>query len=284
MMKDLEGSETDPGVEFKRFPLMLLLGVPKDLKDKPVVAAIEGSRNFLPPAGLGGMRYQGAAVAVFAGDITAQASEFLADPQPAGQVVQNLISVKKERIGGRDVAVLKGKAEEDIWTTYIAFPKPNVAVAATDESYLRETLARIDGQAGPRALPGTLPEWKYVNTQSPFWAVRHYQRSGAGSDPTSPFGQCAGVLDDKAIGLAFSFDPAASNTARIAFLSGDKDAFQRIQKTFFPERETGVKDMRIQYREIEPGVLEGSYNVEKMPSAEYFVFVLEGLLGHGIYL
>jgi hypothetical protein len=42
--------------------------------------------------------------------------------------------------------------------------------------------------------------------------------------------------------------------------------------------------MHIGYREVEPGALEGSYDVEQIESADYFVFVLEALLGHAIYL
>src|SRR2546421_8969504 len=38
------------------------------------------------------------------------------------------------------------------------------------------------------ALPPSLPEWKYVNTGNPFWAVRHFDKGQASADPTSPFG------------------------------------------------------------------------------------------------
>jgi len=50
------------------------------------------------------------------------------------------------------------------------------------EGYLREVLARINGKQSPRALPANLPEWKHVNIHAEFWAVRHYQKTGAEQD------------------------------------------------------------------------------------------------------
>jgi hypothetical protein len=60
----------------------------------------------------------------------------------------------------------------------LEFPKPNIAVAATDRGYLEDVLARIDGKRGERALPDTLPEWKHVDTHAQFWVVRHYRKAG----------------------------------------------------------------------------------------------------------
>ncbi len=42
--------------------------------------------------------------------------------------------------------------------------------------------------------------------------------------------------------------------------------------------------MRIQYREVKTGVLEGTYDVEQLETADAFAFVLEGLLGRAIYI
>ena len=64
--------------------------------------------------------------------------------------------------------MFREQLEDDVWTTFVAFSKPNIAVAATNEEYLREVLARINGKRGARALPETLPEWEYVNSQAAF--------------------------------------------------------------------------------------------------------------------
>jgi len=47
-------------------------------------------------------------------------------------------------------------------------------------------------------------------------------------------------------------------------------------------RET--KDLAISYHEIAPGVAQGSYSLKQMESTDFFLFVLYGFLGHGIYL
>jgi hypothetical protein len=262
---------------FKQYSLLLLLPLAESIKQEPIVAAVEGSRSFRAPTGLGMMRFEGSVIAVFAGDITNRADSFWKDS--ATRVI------RIEQIEGCKVGIFQDKSEEDLWTTYVAFPKPNIAVVATDQDYLREVLARINGKHGERALPDRLLEWKHVDTHSEFWAVRHYRKNAASTDPTVPFGRSPGAAqDDKAVGLTFSFDPGRSSIATVTYLSGDEKSLASIKKDLFSERERGVREMGAQYRETGPGELEGSYNLEQLESGEYFVFVLEGLLGHAIYL
>ena len=145
----------------------------------------------------------------------------------------------------------------------------------------------MNGKGEERALRETLPEWKHVNAHASFWAVRHYDKKNAAMDPTLPAGggRAGNLNDDKAIGLTFSFDPANSKTATIVYLSGDKNIFQNVQKNLFPlEAEPGAREMHVRYREVERGIVEGSYDLDHIESAELFVFFLEGLLGHAIYL
>ena len=42
--------------------------------------------------------------------------------------------------------------------------------------------------------------------------------------------------------------------------------------------------MHIQYHQVQPEAVEGSYDLDSIESVQYFVFILEGLLGHAIYL
>jgi len=291
-LPDLNQEEPNPPVHgdadeteelFKRVPVGLF-GFKKGLvgnyfKNDKVLFALEGSRNFRTPAGLGEGPYQGCDIAVFASDVNAHAKVFLKDSSDA--------VLKTEQIEGQQVIVFQEQLEEDTWTTFVAFPKPNIAVAASNEEYLREVLARINGKRGVRALPESLPEWKYVNTHAAFWALRHYDKKGASSDPTSPLaGQNSSVIaDDHAIGLTFYFDPDKSKTATVVYLSGDEKSLLNVQKHLFPiESEPGAREMHIRYREIAPGVVEGSYDLEHVESAEIFTFVLVALLGHVVAL
>jgi hypothetical protein len=248
----------------------------KCFKGAKIELAIEGARHFHPPSGLGGGPYEGADILVFASDMTAAANSFMKDATTT--------ALRMDQIDGEAVAVFREKMEEDTWTTYVAFPKPNIAVAATDQKYLGEVLARVRGKSGPRALPDNLAEWKYTDTHAAFWAVRHYDKAGAGTDPTSPFGgaKTANVSDDKAIGLTFSFDPDKSPFATITYVSGGRNS---IAETFAKvSTERGVNEMHAQYREVEPGVFQGRYNLSGDESVQIFSFVLLAFLGHAIYL
>ena len=174
------------------------------------------------------------------------------------------------------------RLEQDTWTTFVAFPKPNIAVAATNEEYLREVLARINGKRGERALPENLPEWKYVNRNAAFWAVRHYDKMGASTDPTSPFAAKSYLTlrDDQAIGLTFSFDPDKSKTATVTYLSADKNILPMVQENLFEvEHEPGGREMHTRYREISPGIVEGSYDLDHIESGEVFIFLPDGAPG-----
>jgi len=45
-----------------------------------------------------------------------------------------------------------------------------------------------------------------------------------------------------------------------------------------------VTQMHMRYREVEHGAFQGSYDLDQIESADYFVFILEALLGHAIYV
>lgn len=262
---------------FRQFFLLLLLRLEKQFKDVPISAAIEGSRMFRPPNGLGMASYQGGAIAVFKDDITVPAAAFINDSAAT--------TMKTEQIEGQSVQVFQEKSEGNIQTIYVAFRRPDVVVVATDESYLREILARMSGKQDERALPDSLPEWRHVDTSAAFWAVRHFPKAEAANGGLLPEACRVGhSTDEKPIGLTFSFSPGASNLAMIDYLSGDEAYLGCIQKELFRQNERGVAEMRIHYGEEKSGVLEGSYNLDELESAQYFVFVLEALLGHPIFV
>ena len=180
----LELSSTELELGMRDLPLWLFSmkngDLREKLKGKLVALALEGSRHFRPPETLGEMRYEGCDIVVLGHAATFDRDSFLKNAANS--------AVRFQEILGTKIAVFQERQEDDIWTTFVAFPTSNIVLVATDESYLRVVLARIGGGAsGPRALPGTLPEWKYVNTLAPVWGLRHYQRKEVGLDPTSPF-------------------------------------------------------------------------------------------------
>jgi hypothetical protein len=244
-----------------------------------VLLAIEGGRNFASPHGLGVGLYQGCDIAIFDHDITTDTEAFL---KSAAKKI-----VKTEKIEGHQVLVFREKLEEDTWTSYVTFPKPYVALVATNEAYLREVLLRIDGKSGSRALPATLPEWEYADTHAEFWTLRHFDREGMKTDPSSPFwGENSQTVADKqAIGFTFKFNPAASKTASFVYLSDEKDIRPAVEKFFSgASSEPGAREMNIQYRQLAPGVIEVSEDLQYYESATLSMLLLLALVGHPVYL
>jgi hypothetical protein len=274
-------SDQDLSQNFEELPLALLQLkdglLAKRLQGKRINLAMEGARHFRPPAGLGEMPYEGCAIAVFSDDIHAETVSFAKDSRAS----------KVERMEDQDVSVFQEKLEQDTWTTFVAFPSDHVILVATDRNYLAEVLARFQGKNGPRALPDDLPEWEYVHTGARFWGLRHYDKSQAQTDPTSPFAgrKSTNFPDERAIGLTFVFDPQNGRSATITYLSGDTSLGTKPSESpLGMARASEAKGLDIKYRELSPGVVEGSYSLEHLQAVQFFLFVLEGTLGHAIYL
>jgi hypothetical protein len=276
-------SKAEINEKFEALPTSLV-GLPegllKRLNGRKVALALEGSRHFRPPSGLGEMLYQGADLIVFDADIKSLGDAFIKDSKNG--------TAKLEEVEGQKVAVFQTQMEEDVWTSFVTFPKANVLIVATDREYLREALVRMNGTSGPRALPDTLPEWKYVDMKAHCWALRHYDKGQANSDPSSPFGdqKAANFPDDKAIGLVFNFDSVQGRTATITYLSQAKDILAVVQEGIFPSQSDpdSIKDLQIHYHEIAPGVVQGSFVLEHSEPVWYFTFVLMAILGHAVYV
>ena len=249
------------------------------LKGKRMMLAIEGARHFRPPAGFGEMLYEGCALALFADDLNDDiASLAKIDPKSFWKV---------ERIEGQATAVFREKLENDIWTDYVAFPSKRMLVVATNRDYLREVLVRLHGKKGNRALPNDLPEWKYVNTELRFWGLRHFDKSQAKVDPTSPFGAhiFTSRPDDQAIGLAFAFDQSNGRTPTITYLSGDKSLGRELDGTFLSRANfKEAKALQIEYRELAPGIVEASYTLKMLAQVQIFSFVFCAMLGHAVFI
>ena len=109
-------------------------GLAKRLKGKEVTLAVEGSRQFRPPAALGGLRYEGCEIMVFNPAITLDRASFMRDATAT--------EVRSENIAGLKVAVFEELQENDVWTTFVGFPRNNIVLVATNKDYLRTVLVR----------------------------------------------------------------------------------------------------------------------------------------------
>ncbi len=200
---------------------------------------------------------------------------------------RSAVSVKRfDNIAGVKVAVFEETLEADVWTTFVAFPRQDIVLVATDEDYLRTVLARMRGTSGPRALPEALTEWKYVSTRAPAWGVRHYQRSDSDLDPTSPFHRqdAANAPDQQAEGVTFQFDPRGS-LLTVTYLSGGSSA-RKIMEGFLGLTDQPVASLpKIQahFRQRAPAVLECALPLS-VPSAYRPILGLMMMLGQAVYM
>ena len=79
------------------------------------------------------------------------------------------MSTRSEEIEGVHILVFQQKMEGDLWTTYAAFPGRDVAVVASNRDYLRTVLTRRKNGTKKRALPDSLPEWRFINRNAPYF-------------------------------------------------------------------------------------------------------------------
>jgi hypothetical protein len=255
-------------------------GLQQALKGKRVVLALEGSRHFRPPAALGEVQYEGCGIAVFGPGVILDADAFMRNAANS--------AVRFENIAGLRIAVFEKKLENDVWTTFVGFPRTNIVLAATNVEYLRVVLTRINHPSTPRALPESLPEWKYVNTRALAWGVRHYQKLEAKLDPTSPFsGQhAAAVPDDSAIGVGFWFDSVARRTANVMYMSANKTSSQILQDYLgvADARSASTREFQIHFRQPTPNVVEGSVALSIEEGLDRFLLGVLSMLGHAIYI
>lgn len=255
-------------------------GLEKRLEGKKVLFALEASRHFRPPAGLGEMPFEGCVLAVFKDDLRDRRDAFMKNAEHS--------ALRVDEVEGLSVAVFKERSEEDLWTTFVVFPQDGVLLVATNEDFLREILARIGGAKGERALPDTLREWKYVNTKAQFWGLRHFDKTQATKDPTSPFEgtKSANIPDDAAVGLTYECNPSKVRKATITYLSGPGANVRKIAERMFPaaSEPEATAGLNIQYRTPETGVIQSQYDLSHSQPIDWFIFTLMGNLGHAVYL
>jgi hypothetical protein len=251
----------------------LPLGTPRDgikkLAGQEVAIAVEGARNFRGPKQLGMCLYDGCHVLVFRRDL-GTAGDSLRKALGSG-------AIKVKKIAGHDVFCFEEKWEQDLWKFFFAQPKPNVLLCATDQGYLTEMLQRMDQGGKKRALPDSLPEWKHVDMNARFWAIRHYGKPREIEHADSPLS-----IDPKAVGLTFSFTPGkkpgGKDSPRIKYLSANENAEKIATKawTYFDQPK-----WRPTVQKSGPGVVEITVSFDQEQSPE-FLFLLLFHLGHGI--
>ena len=139
----------------------------------------------------------------------------------------NVELIENNRVVRIDTDVEWGDKDEKLSIWY-AKPKPNILIAATDASVVKTILQRM---ARPTASPSPLlsfPEWKYVDTKSSVWGIRHrrtatpiYMVAKAWKKTLPP---------SSLSGVTFSYQPlpTASVAYRLHFTEEVKDVLPKV--------------------------------------------------------
>jgi hypothetical protein len=247
----------------------------KSLVGSTVKFGVEGSRKYRAPTSLGGMRYEGCHITVFESGMVPSRSARISEMTQLANRVQT--------IEGQRVMMFEEEMEDDMWKIYVAFPASNVLLCATNQDFLTQVLNRMHHREAKRALPEDLPEWKQVNTNARFWAVRHYDRTDTLFDPSTPVSgnnRAASWADTQAVGIVLEFDSDRSKVVTVRYLSGNKDAL----KVFSDEHKKIGQGFKPVIRLREPGVVEMIVPFDSEDGGGISLFILMMLLGHGVYV
>lgn len=224
------------------------------------------------------MRYEGCGVALFSGEPILQGDLFMKNAVSATTSFQEIEGIR--------VAVFQERREEDNWTTFVAFPKGNVVLVASNLEYLRTVISRMRSSVERAALPSRLPEWKYLSTLAMVWGLRHYERHQAPLDPSSPFGghKAANVPDEGAVGLAFQFELTSAARGTLSYLSTSEGARQVLEHYLL---QVGLVPYtaEVRLRRLAPdGTVQCFLERVTPEHMEELLLVLNAMVGHGIYL
>lgn len=143
------------------------------LSGKRIATAMNASRCFGSPRGIGGGSYQGANVIVF------ERSSMQVTSQLMDLLRKKCVFV--ERIEDTETLCL----DQSRSISYVCSPMEGVLITAPDKQFLREVLRRLTTEPSDRALPASLVEWKQVDLDADVWAIRHYDKSHAPFDRTA---------------------------------------------------------------------------------------------------
>jgi hypothetical protein len=134
---------------------------------------VYGGRGYEPVSVFGGMRFHGASVIEFAEPDVAAVDAWLATLEKDARNVRTM-NGRKTLVFPYDKDLMEPSYQVLPWQgTYVTRIAENVIVCASSDVYLMEVFERIESPPADRALPATLPEWKYVDMTAGVWGLRH---------------------------------------------------------------------------------------------------------------
>lgn len=242
------------------------------LAGQTVLTSIEGIKDFRaePDRGHKEYEYSGCHVLVFQKDLGA-----------AGDALWKLLQTdasSKLTLEGLEVVVIETSEMKPLpKKLLIARPRENILLCATTEAMLNEIVSRMAKNSKSNALPATLPEWKQLDGEVSYWALRHYDPIKGPSDTssalwTSP--HTGEALDPDAIGKVLRFDRNANQIATFSYLSGNVQSANRALKDMIqalPVLGFGPNSAKMTYRNCPELVFDVSSPVNARLTLQLFL-------------
>jgi hypothetical protein len=183
--------------------------------ENPIEYVAVASRRFREPEGFGVGTAEEARIVFFKRPLGASTR---------ARIVQ---ADRRIEIHGMPVAMF-ALADRSTETIYVVQAATDVIITSSDLGFVKEICSRIyGGRNDGRAFPADLPEWRYLDTMSDVWAIRHYDKNDSKEDPTSPLcpnASGAADYDELAVGLVFTFSTQHGNSVHFKYVSGKHDS------------------------------------------------------------
>lgn len=185
-------------------------------QDLRVRVGIQGARKFRITKGFGMVLFDGASILFIEEGQKEERDRMLSEIARSASEVLEIEGVKVLRF--------EEEMEEDIWSFYLASPDEETLIMATNEVYLNQTLSNRKNPSETRALPQSLPEWQFVDSSAPFWAIHHFSQVEVDKNPTSPYTDNASGMSADSGAVGFVSIVESSSEAKSFYLSTDLNA------------------------------------------------------------
>ena len=243
-------------------------------KDQKVLLAVQGSRRFRSPKSLGLMPFEGCTLIIFAEQMSDRADKYFKAVSNSAKGLRTL----------RDTGSRSFRTNQRVTPGQPLWGSPDPTCCSWPRT--QTTCARCCpglrvgmGQGRCRRLcPSGVTSMSTRSSGDCDTSIGQ-----GGRRPSSPFWDPSKFVkapwtDEQAIGLTFSYDPAAGKGPTITYLSGEPNSAKELLSL----RHEGDK-FRSAVRQLDARAIAGSYSLEH-PEALMFTFYLTYLLGHGIFL
>lgn len=241
------------------------------LAGQEVRLAVSASKDFSSPHGNTENLYAGCNMLLFENSIP---KEFFAllNEKPANEIFE---------YGKYSIFSMKAKWGDDSLPLYICIPANNLLLIATSNTILQTVLDRMDDdtELTQRAFPDNLPDWKYIDKKSHYWATRHFREK----QPPDLFGyfspEAGFTSKNRPVGFISQLSGAPLESITLTVLATDPLVAKQTNNLLL---KIGEGRLHTSLRQISNEAW--SISIRKDDDLNMYFFFVDALLGHAIVI